>query len=1148
MRSSFVFIFITLLFFGNQVRSTLIVLNTQNDFTNFPTTLNSVSDANLTIQIGVGSFVLHSSGLTLQNIPTVTTITIFGVSTQDSTLTCNSGGPGLVLNSNALIISVQDLTITGCTTTPTFSALSVKLYGENQNINFNRMNISNNSGNGAIVVIKYPTQVLSDLVVLFNQSTFSNNVRFDQNPPTKFPAFVALGTGYINSLGKGPQLYLYDCVIKSNSAVDNDAMGGFMYADSINLRIEKLQAFNNVALLGYGGFAYLSHSYVYIADSLFSNHYTKISGGVVYNYYCDFYMYASNLTQNSAGVGIASFYNSNLSFVGTNFYNNTANGGDIKIFRYFISLMQIIGATFPVTYIIKGSYFKNIIQSAADAFIKSGSTHSSTYGVIIEDNVFMNLNIGRHLFALTQTDGSFFIVRRNIFKNLILNELIPNCGIIILDGSINVTGEISGNSFETVYSPAGIIKIWNCIGGSINIFNNDFLNTGYISAPTTSNPKALVQYLTGTSAIGYFGVIQSGYVQINVVNCSFINGFSSGSPVKTLDVGNGAVSVKGSSLNMTLTDSIFDGNYADVNGAAMYFFELVNSIVSVKDVLMKNNKAYSNGGAIYIENSSQNIMKFSSISFIGNNALLNGGAFGSNSIALTTEASFEKMTFTNNYALMGGGVAYFTNRSYIPPYFLNESFRNFTSLNNSAAFGNSVATDPTTLFIQQQSSNVSLILSGNALPTINVLLLDDLGQQIQTPETAVRTESFVLSYAYFAISSNKNLTGVNASSIAQWGVEASPFFCPFWQGECEFSAIHVAGYPGGSYMMNIKASVSAYSSIVGTTVSFPFIIEACPSDKITVSSTIFLKYPICRAPVCTNVCQNGGSCVGDNVCTCETGYMGSDCSQLVIMQRLDELNEYQNIGVEITAAIILTLLFSCTGIILLFKNKAIFIECNKFTFICLILGPSISFVSGFPLVANSIVHECVTSVILQRVAFLITFIGCWSLINSELMKLGTKEYTDVNSSNASGSKSGVESLTSGVRLIFGMSTTKSKIDEKKKSESQPSIATQDKGYSKFTVGFLLIAYITTTALMIIMVFEAHTQRVGAMYASIVISFGILSFATLGHKIILLLLGKGDDRQAYTIYKQMSALETMGHKSTTTKLKTTKMESSAENML
>lgn len=171
-----------------------------------------------------------------------------------------------------------------------------------------------------------------------------------------------------------------------------------------------------------------------------------------------------------------------------------------------------------------------------------------------------------------------------------------------------------------------------------------------------------------------------------------------------------------------ITDCVFRDNQAKgVDGGAL---QIVTSDVDILNSKFIDNSALRNGGAVHLA-----ISHVSSIS--GSYFDSNSAAFGSGSglyVSAVTDFVVKNNTFMGNQAPFGGGTVFWEASSMPEPF--NLSYANHFLSDNSALYGNSVATDAYELSLDE--TNIYQITDySKAAPPIVSAIADFYGQVVR---------------------------------------------------------------------------------------------------------------------------------------------------------------------------------------------------------------------------------------------------------------------------------------------------------------------------------------------------------------------------------------------------------------------------------
>ncbi len=189
------------------------------------------------------------------------------------------------------------------------------------------------------------------------------------------------------------------------------------------------------------------------------------------------------------------------------------------------------------------------------------------------------------------------------------------------------------------------------------------------------------------------------------------------------------------------------------------------STVFVQNSRFTNNVAILNGGAVYHE--AITVPHFSSVTFTGNSAR-NGGAY-SVAAGATNCFTFDKVTFNNNNATIGGGAIFFLE--VIDTCNYNNLCSNCAFSGNTALFGSETASTAHQLTFGSEPPSS---LSSSQSFTVSLLLLDKFNQQVQQELDTLIQASIS--------STNASLQGILQQQVSS-------------NGSVEFQLLKVFAYP-----------------------------------------------------------------------------------------------------------------------------------------------------------------------------------------------------------------------------------------------------------------------------------------------------------------------------------------------------------------
>lgn len=295
-----------------------------------------------------------------------------------------------------------------------------------------------------------------------------------------------------------------------------------------------------------------------------------------------------------------------------------------------------------------------------------------------------------------------------------------NCGAAAATIQITTQKELPRN-LNTVIDGQGLITL--DAGGRTRIFN--FAGPGWRAtrnsvtlqritlangrASGTPLPPAPAPCASGFAYDGGGGAIMMRDGVLRVIDVTFRNNRAA-SPGP--DVGGGAINARGS-LELTVTNSRFEGNSASNGGAITSLFSTVNVVNSTFSdnastgtggnfndpscpVQPLNNArergSGGNGGAISVDGGEVSALNLSCNTFLRNTAGHGAGAVFRTANASRQATNIDRSTFDQNTSAYGGGAFYFTNAE--------------LTITNSLFNGNSA---PRAGVLQADNTNVTLV-------------------------------------------------------------------------------------------------------------------------------------------------------------------------------------------------------------------------------------------------------------------------------------------------------------------------------------------------------------------------------------------------------------------------------------------------------
>ena len=345
-------------------------------------------------------------------------------------------------------------------------------------------------------------------------------------------------------------------------------------------------------------------------------------------------------------------------------------------------------------------------------------------------------------------------------------------GGVIYSGPLSATVIYEGSTFDSNYSATsgGVI----CTYGQFTVYggiftNNIAANRGGVAYFSYNSEARPVRYLKFVDCVfennqGYYGGVLSSYAGsaeyatgaiTEVINCTFTDNHAVKQTVGTSKACGGAIYLDRRS-EMTITDSTFNGNTAQMEGGALYasgeskltvknciidgsvsekhggaitvrssYFDMENSTVS-------NSQCANNGGAIYVSYNSNREMN-AKVNITGCTISDNsttggyGGAIYATKRTLENEhpvLTIKDTDFNNNSAISGAGALYMASK--LEAYLKNVNFNGNTALEGKGGVlytsGGILEYDTGNLVGNSATGNGgALDIEGNAVVVLNNL-------------------------------------------------------------------------------------------------------------------------------------------------------------------------------------------------------------------------------------------------------------------------------------------------------------------------------------------------------------------------------------------------------------------------------------------
>lgn len=727
--------------------------------------------------------------------------------------------------------------------------------------------------------------------VFLDDSIFNiSNCLFQENS-----ALSKIGGEELTLSGNGGALFLkltigtiFNSSFVSNLAIsshyDKGSSGGAIYID-VNNKVEiiSISCSYNIAVSG-GGIYLSTQNELNLISTIFFSNSANLGGGM------------SISTENhNILLSKCTFQNNSASETGGALYLRSSNNYFLIyqcIFTYnyspkFGGAIRVSNSNdyFTVT---ESQFIGNSAGIAAGAFYSSNSNQNIT---IL--NTIVKSSVGK-------TISSFYFGTNHdliVIKNTLFTHNIAEIGSTIVVGHFNnvfqlinchfsfCTGDI-GSVFSS-YADFNIIKSckFQYISGVTSII---YIPSGYTASllildSIFSNNYGLISLSVGNLTIfnsifqdtqkTVLSILETTFIKIS--NCKFSG--TSGHYAETIYFDQIS--------ELSITNNSFSNNFAN-NGGSL-------SITNVKLLLIENNQfitnsASYNGGCIYLSSSN---------GLVQNNLFLNNSveSIGGSSIFIASSENIEILNnkFITNQVILGGGAIYWIKNSMNEPKGLKTNI----FMNNSASYGENIATEVTQIVSQVLSYNITTY--GVSIPPILITLLDYYNQTVASDSDTVVEVNIIES------SCSGYSTKIEGSSVLV-----------FHNGIANFSEIHPYCAPGDS--LTLEFHTSGLSKVFSTNVVLYFrecevgeysngqeciicehgtysfntniptdssICKSCPSNTLSCyGSTLVLKEGFWRissnsidifsCPYGSKACKGGETI---NIESCNIGYEGPLC-------------------------------------------------------------------------------------------------------------------------------------------------------------------------------------------------------------------------------------------------------------------------------
>ncbi|KAJ1561552.1 hypothetical protein HK096_004265, partial [Nowakowskiella sp. JEL0078] len=740
--------------------------------------------------------------------------------------------------------------------------------------------------------------------------------------------------------------------MQDNTVSTLSANGGVLSATNAFVSVMNSQVLRNKLPSGFGGFAYVSGSRLFVNNSNFQGNRAKIAGLV----YADYITIQNSIINDTKATQAGCFrVGYNMLVENSQITNSIAVDNAISdcslcqsiVFKdCYIGKNSCTGTpcspaftflTSPstTTFNLINSVLEDFYTSSTGMFDVKGSSNRF-FQVTVDGCTFRNITAVRGIFCFINAVVPTIFVRNTFFAsiNALLNPTdYTSPGLLYINPSMSSFSFVADNITTGAIISKSMFHLES--NGVFTLRNSQFYATKMYAEFPLIKPSRL-------------GILDG--LVITLENNVFIGHQS---PILLLT---------GNKITTVIRDSNFISNTATNGCIVIIELPYTNSTLLIERSVFDDNTAIQSGGIVYgpptvadLDVPTNNQYIFSNNSFINNRAS-NGAVMSIELAYFWQEANFNNNLFKNNTASMAGGVFYFTRKAFCPPALYDPTMQQFAQL-NYAPYGSYMATDPYNLVLSSIggiqsnfSSNISLY-SGSRLPQIVVTLLDEFGQLVLTPETNILASNLVV----------LSMESTNTSTLVVDGG-----ICFVWIGKCIFEG-QVSGIPG-NYNISLSPAVTNFGFLKTQRITIPVTITPCDNGMVS-SIPPGSNLPICRAPICMNPCVHG-ICAGDN-CQCVIGYEGPTCA----IQILSQISNSTILGFRIFAAVMLGICFIGFIVILFRWKMKVIVDSSKILLFGCILGNIFAFTSiiildGAP---PSTLNSSMVSMLLQRLAFLIIF-------------------------------------------------------------------------------------------------------------------------------------------------------------------------------
>ncbi|ORX87473.1 hypothetical protein BCR32DRAFT_154173 [Anaeromyces robustus] len=304
---------------------------------------------------------------------------------------------------------------------------------------------------------------------------------------------------------------------------------------------------------------------------------------------------------------------------------------------------------------------------------------------------------------------------------------------------------------------------------------------------------------------------------------------------------------------------------------------------------------------------------FSNVTLIENFSIYSGGVVYSTSNSTNLYVKFIDCTFDNNSSHYGF-ISYSVTKEFEP------FFSNYDDLKS---IENNFATYPTKIELDENSTNLISVLSGDTISNqIKYKLYDDYGNMI-----AIHSDIDLIivdtGFFFFNVEINDTRNAfVNSQRIS---------YCA--DDGCSLPELKVIGNPG-HYKLQINIiKNSPFNEYIKNNAYVDIMIKEC-NDLYRYQDIENVGFKSCYLPKCDYSC-NGGICINNNVCDCsKIGVKGLLCDEFYKLER--------NILIDIISKIISILLMVITLILIIcvvyYRNHPIIKASNIYFTIFILVG------------------------------------------------------------------------------------------------------------------------------------------------------------------------------------------------------------------